>query len=163
MLETMATDTQGLEILDEEECIAQLSSVRLGRVALSHRAMPVILPVAFGCLERDVIFSVQPGILARAADEGHIVCFQADWADRAMLRAWSVSVIGQLAIVTEPVQLRNAQKLSSRWRTKFLRCTRKLARASPTSLHGRRSTERSMITVAPRAPTASAYRSTRMT
>ena len=105
------TDRQGLSVLDEETCSELLRSARLGRVALSHRALPLILPVAFGKLDRDVIFSVGPGLLARAADEGQIVCFETDWADPEMLSAWSVSVIGQLSVLVEPCSIRRAQHL----------------------------------------------------
>lgn len=104
-------DRQGLRILDDAACNELLGSVRLGRIALTNGALPVILPVAFGRIENDLVFNVGPGILARAAAAEHIVCFQTDWADDDLRSAWSVSAIGQLSVITQPAKLQRAAQL----------------------------------------------------
>src|SRR3954464_8204226 len=98
----MEHDQHGMEILTDSQCVELLEISRLGRVALTHKALPIILPVTFGCDDRHLIFSVAPGILARAASDAQIVCFETDWADEAMLNAWSVSVIGRLVTLADP-------------------------------------------------------------
>jgi uncharacterized protein len=100
-----------MQVLNDSECLDLLSTVRLGRIALTHNALPIILPVTFACLDRDLIFSVSPGVLARAAADEQIVCFESDWLDDAQLNAWSVVVIGRLSMMTDPVHLRRAQRL----------------------------------------------------
>jgi uncharacterized protein len=103
--------------LDEQACRALLGSVRLGRVALSERALPMILPVPFACLDRDVVFQVSEPALVRAAHDKHVVCFEADHAradaatDGVPVIAWTVAVVGQLSVITEPVDLERCRAL----------------------------------------------------
>jgi hypothetical protein len=47
IVETMSVDTAGLRVLTRAECLHLLRTVNVGRVAVSHRALPMILPVAF--------------------------------------------------------------------------------------------------------------------
>ncbi len=116
----METDVHGLQILSEQDCVELLHSARLGRIALTHGALPVILPVNFVCLGCEVIFSVSPGVLARAAEDEQIVCFESDSMDHDLVNAWSVSVIGRLSMVTEPIVLDAAQQLRLRpWTSQF--------------------------------------------
>lgn len=131
----MLHDGDGLEILEEDDCQALLRTARLGRVALSHQALPVILPVTFAAAGPDLIFSVGSGLLAHAAEQGHIVCFQTDWTDPDALSAWSVSVVGQLSMLTNPIEIREAQALDiAPWSSAALR----YVRLRPSLVSGRR-------------------------
>ena len=98
----MNSDGQGMLVLDEAACRALLRSTRLGRIALTDHALPMILPVAFTCLDLDIIFRVGSGALARAADAEQVVCFETDWADSRIAAAWSVAAIGHLSRVDDP-------------------------------------------------------------
>ena len=98
----MLADHQGLIVLDEAACRALLHTVRLGRVALTDGALPMILPLTFACLDRDLVFRTGPGVLQRAALARQVVCFEADWVDEKITAGWSVSAIGHLRAVTEP-------------------------------------------------------------
>jgi nitroimidazol reductase NimA-like FMN-containing flavoprotein (pyridoxamine 5'-phosphate oxidase superfamily) len=98
----MHTDTNGMLVLDEAACRALLHSTRLGRIALTDRALPMILPVTFACLDRDILFRAGPGTLDRAAEAEQVVCFETDWADEHGHAAWSVAAIGRLARVRDP-------------------------------------------------------------
>ncbi len=98
----MHSDLNGMLVLDEAACRALLHSTRLGRIALTDRALPMILPVAFACLDHDILFRVGPGTLGRAADAQQVVCFETDWADEHGDAAWSVAAIGRLARVRDP-------------------------------------------------------------
>lgn len=104
-------DLDGLQILDEQQCHSLLQRVGVGRIALTHRALPLILPVTFGYAHPDLIFSVGAGVLAEAAEQSQIVCFQADWMDADTMASWSVSVIGKLAAMTSESDLRLARDL----------------------------------------------------
>lgn len=106
-----AVDRQGLGVLNEEQCSALLDSVRLGRVALTDRALPIILPVGFGRLDNDLIFRVGQGALARAAGMQQVVCFEADWMGASRTEAWSVLAIGQLSLLDDPSMIKRAELL----------------------------------------------------
>jgi nitroimidazol reductase NimA-like FMN-containing flavoprotein (pyridoxamine 5'-phosphate oxidase superfamily) len=98
----MHNDRNGMLVLDESACHTLLHSTRLGRIALTDRALPMILPITFACVDRDIVFRVGPGTLRRAADAEQVVCFETDWADECGHAAWSVAAIGRLTRVDEP-------------------------------------------------------------
>jgi uncharacterized protein len=107
----MHSDTNGMLVLDEAACRALLHSTRLGRIALTDRALPMILPVAFACLDRDILFRVGPGTLGRAAEAEQVVCFETDWADESGNAAWSVAAIGRLARVRDPQKVEACRQI----------------------------------------------------
>ena len=107
----MGEDLDGLQILDELQCRSLMQRVRVGRIALTHRAMPLILPVTCGFANPDLVFSVGAGVLAEAAEQSQIVCFQADWLAADTMTSWSVSVIGQLSSMVTDTDLRLARDL----------------------------------------------------
>ncbi len=95
--------------LDEAACRSLIASGGLGRVAVTDRALPMILPVAFACLGADIAVRLAPGVLDRAADAGQVVCFQTDSTDRSdrgIAAEWSVEAIGQLRRVDDPQRSR---------------------------------------------------------
>ena len=51
----MSLDTAGLRVLTRAECLHLLRTVKVGRVAVSHRALPMILPVHFRVADDDSI------------------------------------------------------------------------------------------------------------
>lgn len=108
---TVHVDRQGLGVLTEQQCRELLASARLGRIALTDRALPIILPVGFARLDDDLIFRVGQGALSKAARMGQVVCFETDWADDTFDRAWSVAAIGQLSPLKEPARLIRAEQL----------------------------------------------------
>lgn len=97
----MGFDRNGLEILDRERCLDLLGTVELGRVALSDKALPIIVPVEFWMLGDEIVFRASGGLLATAARQGHVVCFEAD-SGTAAEESWSVLVIGGLAVADAP-------------------------------------------------------------
>jgi len=101
--------------LDEAACRSLIASGRLGRVAVTDRALPMILPVAFACLGADIVVCLVPGALDRAADAGQVVCFQTDGtdcSDRGIAAEWSVEAIGQLRRVDDPSAVELCRRLS---------------------------------------------------
>jgi uncharacterized protein len=83
--------------LDVDRCWAMLATGSFGRVALSVRAMPVIVPVRYRVDANSL--RVQPAKMARIGDAlpGSIVAFQADGSDHEAQRDWSVHAIGRIA------------------------------------------------------------------
>jgi uncharacterized protein len=128
-------DQQGLMILGEAECADLLGTASLGRIALTNHALPIILPVAFVCDGRNLLFNVGPGLLWRAAEAGQIVCFQTDSGAEDLLNSWSVSAIGQLSVVASGIaDSAAAQPNVTAWSTEISG----LVRLTPQIFSGRR-------------------------
>ncbi|MEO6122423.1 MAG: pyridoxamine 5'-phosphate oxidase family protein [Ilumatobacteraceae bacterium] len=86
-------------MLSSAECIDRLRGGRLGRIGMSHRALPTIVPVAYDIVGTSVMFPVlDGGMLVAAAGRGDIVCFQADSVDATDRERWNVVVVGKLAL-----------------------------------------------------------------
>jgi nitroimidazol reductase NimA-like FMN-containing flavoprotein (pyridoxamine 5'-phosphate oxidase superfamily) len=85
-------DTAG--VLTHEECLALLASLTLGRVAVTSRALPVVVPVNYTLAGNRIVFRTQrAGMLARACDDA-VVGFQVDDLARDGQSGWSVLVVG---------------------------------------------------------------------
>lgn len=84
----------GLAELSREDCLSRLATTCDGRIALSMRSLPVILPVAYRLDGDDVLVSAaaKPHVLAAVYD--NIVTFQVDDLDSESGERWSVSVTG---------------------------------------------------------------------
>ncbi|GAA0318327.1 pyridoxamine 5'-phosphate oxidase family protein [Actinoallomurus spadix] len=107
----MRFDTNGLEILDREECLALMASVPVGRVVFTDRALPAIQPVNFVLHGDDVIIATSAGSKLAAATAGTIVAFEADAFDAGDEAGWSVTVVGQARAVRDSGELRRLSLL----------------------------------------------------
>lgn len=97
----MTLDDNGSEVLDAATCRALLGTIRLGRVALSSRALPIIVPVAYTYVGDEILMSAASTLVRRAAYAGDVICFEADAHDDGGA-LWSVLVTGRLAIFARP-------------------------------------------------------------
>lgn len=98
--EFVELDRNGLRILNPRECVALLATARVGRVALSDRALPTVRPVIYELDESTITFHASGGLLLEAAARGDVVCFEVDFADAGENRVWSVVVVGKLRLAT---------------------------------------------------------------
>ncbi|MCU1365993.1 MAG: pyridoxamine 5-phosphate oxidase family protein [Ilumatobacteraceae bacterium] len=96
--ERMELDLDGMRTLSLDECAELLTTTRLGRVALSEKALPTIVAEAYAVRGSVITFLAPCGLLAAAARRGDIVCFEADSAEAAEGEFWSVVVIGKLQL-----------------------------------------------------------------
>lgn len=90
----MATDRNGLEILDRAECLALLRQAAIGRVGVSIGALPSVLPVNFRLVDETVVFRTGAGSKLDAATRGAVIAFEADAVDPVEHTGWSVVVTG---------------------------------------------------------------------
>jgi hypothetical protein len=90
----MTFDTAGLRILTRAECLHRLTTVSVGRVALSWRAMPLILPVHFHLVDGTVVVSAACGTTLDRATDDTVVAFEAEGPAGAAEPAWSVVAHG---------------------------------------------------------------------
>jgi nitroimidazol reductase NimA-like FMN-containing flavoprotein (pyridoxamine 5'-phosphate oxidase superfamily) len=100
-----------LTVLSREECLALLQSHGVGRIGLSVSALPVVVPVNFTIdLDRIVLCS-EPGLKLDAARKGVVACLEIDDTDLMTHSGWSVLVTGRLHELTEPAEIKRAQRL----------------------------------------------------
>lgn len=98
----MSLDSAGLRVLTSTECLELLREVTIGRVALSHRALPLILPVHFRLDDAGRIrIAAAPGSTLHHATAGNVVAFEADGPAGSVEPTWSVVLHG-VATHTEP-------------------------------------------------------------
>ncbi|MEN8652701.1 pyridoxamine 5'-phosphate oxidase family protein [Streptomyces sp. 21So2-11] len=87
--------------LSGDECRALLGTHGVGRVAVTSPEGPAIVPVNYLVAEGDVAFRTAPGAVPAAA-AGTEVAFEVDHIDDAMSQGWSVLVVGDARMVTDP-------------------------------------------------------------
>lgn len=96
---------EGLELLDEAQCLALLSTAKIGRVGVSVGALPAIFPVNFVLSDGAVVFRTGPGTKLAAATDHAVVAFEADGWDPMEHHGWSVLALGRASVVDDPTQL----------------------------------------------------------
>jgi uncharacterized protein len=91
---SMGLDRAGLRILNRQECLALLASTNLGRIGISWRAIPMILPVHFTLDDDRVVVVTWDGSVVSKATHGTVVAFEVDHGCDDGCAPWSVLVNG---------------------------------------------------------------------
>jgi hypothetical protein len=78
---------------DDEQCLALLGRAQFGRIALSLRAMPVVVPVRYRLNDGDLLFTVSGDQLTNAL-HGNIVALHADGFEEPCGQRWTVFATG---------------------------------------------------------------------
>ncbi len=78
---------------DDEECLALLGRAQFGRITLSLRAVPVVLPVRYVMSGDEILFTLSVGQLAAAFPET-VVTLHADGFDEDNGQRWTVFAVG---------------------------------------------------------------------
>ena len=89
--------------LSAGECLGLIAGCRIGRVAATVGALPVVVPVRFVQLERDLLFFAPGHGAADSAFSGTIVAFEADGVDGD--EVWTVQLVGRAELVDDPAIL----------------------------------------------------------
>lgn len=101
----MEIDRNGLEVLDRDECLALLAERAFGRIGVSARALPTILPVNYRSDGRSIYVRTSEGSKLRAAARGDVVVFEVDDSDGFSHAGWSVVVTGIARVVEDPEEV----------------------------------------------------------
>jgi nitroimidazol reductase NimA-like FMN-containing flavoprotein (pyridoxamine 5'-phosphate oxidase superfamily) len=101
---------EGLEILDELECLDLLRAVRVGRVAVCQGGIAAVLPVTYVLVGRDVFFFTGRGTKWAAALGQQTITFEVDDFDVGTESGWSVMVVGR-AVAASPAATARAEAL----------------------------------------------------
>ena len=107
----MTATVPNVEVLDETECLRLLAREPVGRLALTDRALPVVLPVNFTLVDNTIVFATASGLKLDAAHAGMVVCLEVDGFDRMTHGGWSVLATGRLAEISDPDRLEEARRL----------------------------------------------------
>jgi uncharacterized protein len=107
-------DDAGLEVLPAAECERLLSSVPVGRIVFTERALPAILPVNFLFDGDAILIRVSDGSTLAAAARDAVVAFEVDDFDAEYHQGWSVVVVGHAQEVTDPDAYRRLAELPLR-------------------------------------------------
>jgi nitroimidazol reductase NimA-like FMN-containing flavoprotein (pyridoxamine 5'-phosphate oxidase superfamily) len=99
------------EEIPPDDCLMLLDLAYVGRVGVSVRALPVILPVNYVMHEGDVVFRTSAGTKLAAATAGAVVAFEVDHHDPHGTRGWSVLLQGRAEEVVDPAQVAQARTL----------------------------------------------------
>ena len=116
-LEPMAADVrttmwdQGLELLEESECLALMGRATVGRVAVTVGALPAIFPVNFALSDGAVVFRTGEGTKLAAATDHAVVAFEVDDWDPLEHTGWSVLAVGKASVVDDPDQVSRLSRL----------------------------------------------------
>ena len=77
-----------------DDCLERLQSSTIGRVAVTHRALPAIVPVNYVITGSRVVFRTEPGGMIARACAGSVVAFEVDDVSPDGQSGWSVLVVG---------------------------------------------------------------------
>ena len=86
------------DLIPEYRCWQLLATASVGRLALSVRALPVILPVQYYLDGRSLLVCLGHHQIPERSLNQTIIAFAADAIDPATRSGWSVQVQGQSAI-----------------------------------------------------------------
>jgi nitroimidazol reductase NimA-like FMN-containing flavoprotein (pyridoxamine 5'-phosphate oxidase superfamily) len=96
----MTLDGADPQVLVPAECFRLLAGERLGRVAITVNALPVILPIRFALDRDEILFrAALGGVLAEATRQA-VVAFEADGSEPGV-GLWSVLATGMARHLTE--------------------------------------------------------------
>jgi nitroimidazol reductase NimA-like FMN-containing flavoprotein (pyridoxamine 5'-phosphate oxidase superfamily) len=89
----MTLDGADPHVLAEVECLRLLAGGHLGRVAITVKALPVILPVHFALDHDEIVFRAPPGGVLAEATRHAVIAFEADGSEPGY-GYWSVLATG---------------------------------------------------------------------
>jgi len=78
---------------DDDQCLVLLGRAQFGRIALSLRAMPVVVPVRYILNDGDLLFAASGDQLSKALHE-NIAALQADGFEEDSGKRWTVFATG---------------------------------------------------------------------
>jgi uncharacterized protein len=90
--------------LDRTECLALLATTNLGRLALTRRALPTIVPARYLVNDERVVIHLSTGLDHVAWLDGEVVALQVSAFDETQTYGWSVCVTGAAHGTPDPIR-----------------------------------------------------------
>ena len=110
----MTTTNAPSSALTRDECLRQLALASVGRVVMSARALPAVIPVRFALLGDRIVFWADARNHPEAIADNTVVGFQTDDIDPITHDGWSVQVVGLATHVREPAALASLETATPR-------------------------------------------------
>jgi uncharacterized protein len=104
-----------VEQLSRQECLDLLSTVDVGRVVFTDRALPAVLPVTFIVDDDTIVLRTARGTRLAHAAQGAVLAFEADQVSASTRDGWSVVVMGEARIETNTPTLDRLDSLLTAW------------------------------------------------
>ncbi|MEY2571657.1 MAG: hypothetical protein QOE63_2007 [Acidimicrobiaceae bacterium] len=104
-MQAMEVDSNGLEVLERDECLRLLASATIGRIGFTSGALPTVLPINFHLDGDRIVVRTGRGSKLDAALRNAVVAFEVDEIDPIHHSGWSVAVTGIASEVTDPNEL----------------------------------------------------------
>ncbi len=89
-------------MIPADECLRLLTSVSIGRIAYTKRALPAVEPVRFAVDGNEIVIRLDTGSTLSTTIPDTIVAFQAEHLDDETHTGWTVNVVGSAHEVTDP-------------------------------------------------------------
>ena len=99
----MTQTEPGARELSRNECLALLPTVAFGRLVFTEGALPALLTVNFVLDPAGVVLRTTQGSRICRAVNASVVAFQADVIDADHRSGWTVTVVGEATVVTDPL------------------------------------------------------------
>lgn len=80
--------------LTENECLRRLAEHKVGRISVTSRALPVIVPVNYVLTGHTILFRTEPGGMLANATDNTVVAFEVDDLADDGRSGWSVLAVG---------------------------------------------------------------------
>jgi nitroimidazol reductase NimA-like FMN-containing flavoprotein (pyridoxamine 5'-phosphate oxidase superfamily) len=93
-------DRNGVEVLDQEECLRLIATRAVGRIGIVDSGQPIILPMNYFLVGDSVVMRTSSGTKLQHA-QGSPACFEVDEIDVTTQAGWSVLAVGRLETITE--------------------------------------------------------------
>ncbi len=90
------------DVLTRDECLRHLAEGSVGRISMSSRALPAVLPVRYSLAGERIVFWTDPHDHPEAIDDNAVIGFQVDAIDAMTHEGWSVMVVGRATHVRAP-------------------------------------------------------------
>jgi nitroimidazol reductase NimA-like FMN-containing flavoprotein (pyridoxamine 5'-phosphate oxidase superfamily) len=104
-------DSVGPEVLDRAACLELLSTIGVGRIVYTERAMPAIQPVPFVLHSDAIVLRARPAGKLSAATRDSVVAFEAGSFSEDLRVGWSVRVIGRASEISASEELAELEVL----------------------------------------------------
>jgi nitroimidazol reductase NimA-like FMN-containing flavoprotein (pyridoxamine 5'-phosphate oxidase superfamily) len=99
------------EVLGPQACLELLRCKSVGRVAITLRALPVVVPIRYAILRGTVVFKTTKGSSLATATADSVVAFEVDHHDEDGRSGWSVMVQGRSRLITDLREIEEACRL----------------------------------------------------
>lgn len=100
----MRSDSNGLEVLTEDQCFTLAATVPVGRIVFTDKALPAIWPASFVVEDDSIVVCVpRDSKLTNAADCA-VVAFETDDFDPITRSGWSATFVGLADRLTDARQ-----------------------------------------------------------